>query len=109
VRNLPTALLSAVLVLLLQLFTFSALLGSDILSRTLQFLFYGPFLAANRLLRLARDSWDAPIPTTMFGGFPGWLNGLLLIMNWLLCSLFVFVLVTWVGNRARGRDHSGVC
>ena len=102
-RNLPSALLISVLVLFLQILTFSTLLGRDVVSRTFQFLLYGPLLCADSLLRHARRSWGVPIPTTMFGGFPGWLDGLLLVMNWLLCSLFAFfvwMLVT--RGRARG-------
>jgi hypothetical protein len=104
VRNWPTALLISVLVLILQVFTFRALLGRDIISRTLQILFYGPLLGADSLLRLARGSWGVPIPTTLFGGFPGWLNGLLLVMNWLVCSLFAFVVWRLVSTRVRGRS-----
>ena len=101
-KNLSSALLISFLVLFLQIFTFSVLLGNDIISRTFQILLYGPLLGADRLLHHARRSWGVPVPTTMFGGFPDWLDTLLLLMNWLVCSLLFFVawrLVTRVRTR----------
>ncbi|EPX63938.1 hypothetical protein D187_005071 [Cystobacter fuscus DSM 2262] len=38
----------------------------------------------------------------MFGGFPDWLDMLLLVLNWLLCSLFYFGVWKLV-TRARAR------
>lgn len=101
--NAPLAALCSALVLICQLLTFSALLGNDILSRTLQILLYGPFLLANSSLRLARDAWGLPIPATLFGGFPGWMNGLLFLMNWLLLSLLVFIIGKQLSRRSHGR------
>ncbi|OJH38360.1 hypothetical protein [Cystobacter ferrugineus] len=102
-REWTAALASCVVMLLLEILTFSTLLGGDIISRTFQFLFYGPFLGAQNLLRFARDSWGAPLPTTLFGGFPGWLNGLLLVMNWAIYSLLGFIAWRLMDARARGR------
>lgn len=101
---IPMAAGWALLVLLLEVLTFSTLLGSDILSRTFQILFFGPLVGAGALLRHMRDSWDFPIASTQFGGFPGWLDGLLFLMNWLFYSLFGVFVLTMMNRRTRARD-----
>lgn len=98
-KALPAALFSAVLMLFLQIFSFRFLLGSDVLSRAFQFLFYGPYLVSGDVLRFVRDSWGAPIPSTRSGGLPDGLELLLLTVNWLLCSLVLFAVWRWVSRR----------
>ncbi|WNG31181.1 hypothetical protein F0U62_49635 [Cystobacter fuscus] len=102
-KNLPSALLISFLVLFLQVLAIRSWLGRDIISRTLQFLFYGPLLVADSLLGYAQSTWGLSIETTMFGGFPEWLDMLLLVLNWLLCSLFYFGVWKLV-TRARAQD-----
>lgn len=82
-------------------------LGRDIISRTVQVLLYGPLLLAESLLHHARRSWGLPIELNMFGDFPDWVEWLLLLLNWLSCSLLYFGIWTMV-TRFRARSEKGV-
>ena len=103
-NNLPMAAGWALSVLLLEVLTYSTLLSNDILSRTFQIVFFGPLLGAGTLLRHMRDSWDLPIPSTQFGGFPGWLDGLLFLMNWLVYALLGVFLLKTMNRQTKLRD-----
>ncbi len=100
-KSWSSALLGAAALLLVDLFALISLLGGDVLSRAAQILFYGPFLGLASLLRFARDSLSAPIPTTLFGGFPDWLNYLLLLVNWSLYAGLGFLIGARRGARTR--------
>lgn len=102
-KGWPIALLGSILVMFLQLLTFGSLLGRDVISRVLQILLFGPFLCVSSVLRFVRDSWDVPIPATLFGGFPGWLTFVLLALNWAVYSLLLGVTL---GRRSAPRRQS---